>query len=454
MQIQARHLITALLAVVSFVPTAMGQQTNPVNIRPRSAAAQPGVPTVRITVDKSRVPVDETVVFTLAPASVITSPRFVVTIDFGDGSRSIVSQTEIPHQYRDPGFYTATVSAKSSGSTPPPPPNPKIPDVSLSAMPTTVATESPVTFTARLSYTYPGIKYRFAFGDGSQSEWQDQAQATHAYLTPNRYQAYVEIGVTDNRSFRQVGGSARLPIQVTQTRIGPVDLIVDPTEVAAGGVVTLTAILASQDPALTYRFYFGDGSPPSLWQANRQTTHKYLLAGRYPAYVEVGRNGKGPSLANSVVRQVSVTSTVVTPTPAPGRVTPAPSPVVTPTRSPGPSSPSPGGTSSPGVGGTTNSPDGGSPVRPGPSGLFGSNWWWLLLLALALIATYQAVKMYLASQLTFRPVVDTGVTHFEQGAEPLGINFEMVLSPNVSEGQYGLETDETSFIRSERSSNG
>jgi PKD repeat protein len=484
MQIQACPLIVSLLAVLSYLPAATTatnrfastrsaggvpifhvppkeaatkkisrfpprQQPNTVNIRPRVAAAQQGVPSVQITVDKSRVPVNETVVFTLAPASVVSDARNVVTIDFGDGSRSVTRQTEIVHQYGAPGIYTVKVLVKPPGPGPNPTPDPRVPRVSLTATPTTVEAERPVNFIARLSFPYPNIKYRFSFGDKSQTDWQDDPQTTHEYLSAGTYPAYVDIGVSSKGTVRQMGGSTRQPIQVTQPPIGAVDLVADPTEVAAGGIVTFTALVPSKDPNLTFRFFFGDGSPPSLWQANRQTTHKYLLAGRYPAYVEVGRNGKGPSLANSVVRQVSVTSNVVTPTPTPQRVTP--SPVVTPTRSPGPSSPSPGGTSSPGAGGITNSPDGG-PI--GPLGSTNNWWWWLLLLALALIAAYQAVKMYLASQLTFRPVVDTGVTHFEHGAEPLGINFEMVLSPNVSEGQYGLETDETRFIRSERSSNG
>jgi hypothetical protein len=103
----------------------------------------------------------------------------------------------------------------------------------------------------------------------------------------------------------------------------------------------------------------------------------------------------------------------------------------------------------------TNSADGGATTsnRSGPFGST-SNWWWLILLALALVATHQAWKIYQASKLTFRPVADPGVAHLEHGAEPLGINFEMVLNPNVSEAQYELETDETSFVRSERSSHG
>jgi PKD repeat protein len=494
MQIQACPLIVALLALLSYLPATttatnrvalarsagivpissvvpkeaatrkvakqppLRQQPNTVNIRPRVAAVQSGVPTVQITVDKSRVPVNETVVFTLAPASVVSDARNVVTIDFGDGSRSVTSQTEIGHPYGAPGIYTVTVSVKSSGSSPNPGPDPRVPRVSLTATPTTVAAERPVTFTARLSSSYPNIKYRFFFGDKSQTNWQDVPQTTHEYLSAGTYPAYVDIGVLNSGRVEQKGGSTRQPIQVTQPPVGAVDLIADPTPVEAGRSVNFTARIASRDPNIRYQFFFGDGSPSSGWQNSPQTTHTYPVAGIYPAYVQIGLydNGRISMRAASGPRSINVTPlrqpggpspapSVAAPSPASGK--PTPTPGVTP-------SPSPGGTSSPGGGGTTTSPDAGSPSSNAPLGSTNNWWWWLLLLALALIATYQAVKMYLASQLTFRPVVDTGVTHLEHGAEPLGINFEMVLSPNVSEGQYELETDETRFIRSERSSNG
>ena len=50
---------------------------------------------------------------TVEPASVVTSPRFNVTIDFGDGSRTIIARLR-RHQYAKRGFYTAKVSVKSS----------------------------------------------------------------------------------------------------------------------------------------------------------------------------------------------------------------------------------------------------------------------------------------------------------------------------------------------------
>src|SRR5260370_42012521 len=51
------------------VPITQSPQT--VNVRPRVASAQPGIPAVKATADRSRVPLGELVTFTLTPASVI-----------------------------------------------------------------------------------------------------------------------------------------------------------------------------------------------------------------------------------------------------------------------------------------------------------------------------------------------------------------------------------------------
>ena len=60
----------------------------------------------------------------------------------------------------------------------------------------------------------------------------------------------------------------------------------------------------------------------------------------------------------------------------------------------------------------------------------------------------------MASRLTFRAFTDPGVADIEHTSQPFAIDFEMVLSPNLSEARYELESDEANFIRSERSSNG
>ena len=97
MQIRVRPLTISLLAVVSCCATARAQQPGTVNIRPRVASAQPGVPEVRVTADRHRVRVGAEVTFTLAPASVVRNPRFTVTICFGDGAQQEMRQTRAVH---------------------------------------------------------------------------------------------------------------------------------------------------------------------------------------------------------------------------------------------------------------------------------------------------------------------------------------------------------------------
>jgi PKD repeat protein len=499
MQIQACPLIVALLAFLSYLPATttatsrvasarsaggvpilhvppkeaankkisrlpLRQQPNTVNIRPRVAAAQQGVPTVQITVDKSRVPVNETVVFTLTPGSVVSDARYVVTIDFDDGSpRSVTRQTEIVHQYGAPGIYTVTVSVKSAGSSPNPGPDPRVPRVSLFAAPTTVEAGRPVTFTARLSFSYPDIKYRFVFGDGIQTDWQDKPETTHAYLTANRYQAYVDIGGSTKGAVKQMGGSTRQPIQVTQPPVGAVDLIAEPSPVEAGRSVNFTARIASRDPNTRYRFFFGDSSPSSGWQNSPQTTHTYPVAGIYPAYVQIGLYDNGPisMRAASSPRPISVTPLLQPggPSPAPSVAAPSPAPgTPSPTPSRSASSPSPGDTTSPTPDNTSSSPVSGTTDsnRGFPFGpVDKDNWWkWLLIALIVLVVGYQAAKMILAPRLTVRSYMDSGVSALEQEKEPLELNFQLLLSPNVSEGSYFIESPETDFIRSERRSNG
>ena len=219
MRIPACPLIVTLFAVALYLPTAIGQQPGAVNIRPRVATSQPGVPDVRATVDKHRVPLGKEVTFTLSPASVVMNSRYAVTIYFGDGTQQRTRQTQIVHCYCASGNYTYSVLVKSSGPpptpTPTPSPSPLVPGVKLAAQPTSVTTTQTVNFAAQLSHSYPNIKYRFEFGDGSQTGWQERPQATHTYRSPDTYYTYVDIGAANYGSVKQVGGSERKPIQVT-----------------------------------------------------------------------------------------------------------------------------------------------------------------------------------------------------------------------------------------------
>jgi hypothetical protein len=183
----------------------------------------------------------------------------------------------------------------------------------------------PVTFTAQIAYGYPDLKYRFVFGDKSQTEWQDKPETTHAYPVVGTYLAYVDIGVTSDGVVRQMGGSIRQQIQVLQPILGAVDLVANPTTVEVGQPVTFEASVGSKDPNMKYRFVFGDNSPPSGWQDSAQASHAYASADTYLAYVDVGimNNGLVKRAGGSAGQSIRV----VRPSPVTVNLSANPSPI-------------------------------------------------------------------------------------------------------------------------------
>jgi hypothetical protein len=146
-----------------------------------------------------------------------------------------------------------------------------------------------VSFSAQLSQRYQNLKYRFVFGDGSDTGWQDEARATHSYRTANSFKAYVDIGVFSNGSVKQAGGSARESIKVTEpprpATVG-VRLSATPASIESGKPVAFTARASVRSPNAKYRFDFGDKSV-TAWQENPSATHRYRVAGKYSARVEL-----------------------------------------------------------------------------------------------------------------------------------------------------------------------
>jgi hypothetical protein len=290
-------------------------QEGTVNIQTTAGTPLRGVSAVGVTVDRSRVRVGDTVRFTLNPASLVTNPLYKVTIHFGDGTRIQTNRTEIVHRYRANGNYKVFASVVAAErvvgdagrSVPLPVPRAlPVPRVSLSSAPATAVAGRPVTFSAQLSSSYPNLKYRFAFGDTNQTGWQDSSQTTHTYPDAGTYQAYVDIAAVESGAMKQLGGSVRKPIQVTNAPLGPVELVASPMFAEVGQLVTFSTRVVSSDPNLRYRFAFGDG-PLRGWQSSPQTSHEYSSAGNYPAYVEIGvANNQGIRLVGSAPRAVHV----------------------------------------------------------------------------------------------------------------------------------------------------
>ena len=546
---------------------SLRQSPQSVNVRPRVAAPQPGIPIVKATADRRRVPLGELVTFTLTPASVVSDSRYTVTIYFGDRQHEQVWQPEVDHLYSTPGTFTYSILVKS---VPPKAPL-AVPTVELSATPTSVETGALVNFKANPSHAYPNLKYRFVFADGAPTDWQDDPATNHRYRQSGTYRPYVDIGSGNPGSIKQLDGSLRRKIIVSSPRPGPIaveltadrftipartevnflartdsldpsvryrfvfgdgsgpapwqpsprakhfypsagsypayvevsvlnpsaqqarsrtlsievapaprppadsiDLFVSPRSIPEGFPVYFRAISDSRKPNARYRFNFGDGSPPGSWQATPETVHVYVLAGTYRTFVEVSR--ANDPIAASGMKQITVTHFIgptgsATPTPTPsappspaGTATPSNSPVpspspnasVTPFASPNTSptippttSTSPSPTVSPSV---SPSP---SPAPPPDSGPWDDWWKYLpLVAALVLFGGYQGWKYFYAPRPTLETRPDPGAAAVGTEGGPLGINFQMELDPNVTDGQFSVDTTEGSLIKSERKSDG
>jgi PKD domain len=407
MYLLSRLLIVALAVIavlIAVLPGVIGQQPGTVSIRRGVTSSQPGVPEVHAKADRNRVPLGDEVTFTLAPASVVTDSRVTVTIYFGDGAKAEVHQTEIVHLYRAVGTYTYAILVKAKASPPAPKPSePQIPNVKLIASPNPVPAKNPVTFTAQLSHSYPNLQYRFAFADGSQTDWQKGTQTSHEYAGPQTYLAYVDIGEGGTGAVKRIGGSPRQPIQVTPSR----------------SVVTL----------------------PSPSPTPRRSPAR-------PTPTPEPRGSASPSPSNA------------TPSPTPiSSVSPNASPSATATAS---FSPTPDQSLSP-DGGLTNSNSASPETRPtstvsrttnleDPSGLW-DDWWKYLLLLLLLILAYQAAKIFLSPHPEFVPNIDPGDSHVAAG-KPVSIDYQVALDPNVAGGQSRIETGADGLIKSERGSDG
>ena len=552
MLIPPRLLKVSLLAVVLCFPAALGQQSGPVNIRQRVVVPAAGLPTVNVTVDRNRIPVNDEVTFTLSPAGVIANRDYKIILQFGDGAQTQTHATQVIHRYRAPGNYKYSISIAADQSRVKPP---QIPKVTLSAAPAAVSIDQPVVFNAQLSEKYPNIEYRFAFADGSQTSWQKDPQTKHQYASPRTYLAYVDIGEAVGQSVRRIGGSERTAIKVSQSgssQMPTVRLAAKPVKIKTRQFVSFTAKVVSNDTDVKYRFIFGDQTPATNWQVKSATRHRYLApgnysarvdvrvvnkqagvqkvsssplsievktaaeqpivrltatpasigehvpvffranldsrnediryrfnfgdgseatawtdkafethayarAGRYSPYVEIGRFTTGPidAIASSA-RSVTVTAFLrpddATPTPTPA-ATPTPnlSSPLTVTTTPASNTPSPSrgtvnsNTGSPETLRTETTPDQKNDPPPSP-------WWPYFLIPLALYAAYRILKALAAPRPTFHPRLDKGVS--EVGVEkPLTIDFQVQLNPDISAGEYGIKSNEASFIRSERKSN-
>lgn len=474
MHFQPRFLVVILITVFLRLPVGGQQPTPTVNLRPRATVADPNVPSVRITADQQRVPLGTQVNFSLSPLSIIGDRRYVVTLYFGDGQQQVMRQAATTHLYQAVGTYTYSVAVKRAAAD--------VPRVDLNASPLPAQTGQAVRFIAQTSGPYPNLQYRFDYGDGAQSKWQISPVAEHTYALAGNYSAYVDIG----NGTQRIGGSLRKQIPVTSTARS-VTLNATPLRAQAKRPVTFTAKVSPNLVNATYQFTFGDGQPP-VSQTSPQVQHIYRNSGSYRASVQVSQNGGSPnSTAKSdpVVLNVQPAATTnpttpqtptsrATPTPPPS-ATPAPSPSASPFGSPSPNSSPTSGSPTPNTAGpiSSTSPSNPSTSLSNPSasvsnpsnspsnasadsanqnngGVTSIRWWYWLLAGALLLLLFKATGYLFAAKPTFTAYSDPGVAAIGNQKGLLPLDFQLLLNPNVSAGDYSVTSDTALVTNSEK----
>lgn len=419
-KISIRLLIIGLLAIVSGCPTAIGQQPGAVNIRPRVTASQPGIPNAQVTVDRNRVPLGDEVTFTIAreSESVVKNPRFTVWLYLGDDSLpKKMGLAPITYVYRKPGTYTYRVRVEKS----------PLPNVQLIANPTMLATNSAVNFAAQLSRNYPNIQYRFVFGDGAQTDWQDAPQAAHTYAAAGTYRALVDIGERNGGLTTRFGGSPRQPIEVTNPAPrGNSNTNLPPRGNTNNNFPRRGNTNNNQPPR-------GNANTNQLPRGNTNNNQSPL--GNTNTNQATNTNTTTPANTNDNTTSTNANSNSNSAPPSNNGTTPTNSNANT-------------------IETSTNANT--SPSTPCVGdGCEGSwPWWLLLLIALLLILlAYKTATFFLLPRPKFVPHVDSGNSRVAPG-KPLAIDLQLDLDPDVTGGQYGLDTGGASLIKSERGSNG
>ncbi len=453
-----------ILATSSFTQQPASQDPA-VNIQTGGGRSNDGNAVI-VSVDRTRVRVGELVVFTLTPAAVVLNPRYAVTVDFGDGNRRQVRSTQVRYRYAATGHYK--VYASVVGSERYSDPDPKdpvgigVPRVTLIVDPSRTTAGQSVNFRAQLSSSYPNLRYRFSFGDGSSTEWQTSADARHTFQSVGTYAAFVDIG-SGVGSIKPLGGSVRQKVSVTALPLGPVGLVANPSSVATGIPVTLTARVASTDPSVRYRFGFGDRTPAGVWQSSSQTTHAYSTAGNFAPYVEIGLASNGsPTPVASARTSIQITKAAVGPEGPGGNKTNSKGSGGDDSSNSGSSQSSTGSRSSPSpassplTGGASSTPsraEDGSLVLDDRQRNARSNWWWLVLALLLLPIGYWLWKWVVGPSAIVAVHPDLGKAEVGAGATGFSIDSEILLRPDVSNAKYDVAMTEP-VVKNLRRENG
>jgi len=197
------------------------------------------------------------------------------------------------YEFKNTGTFTVKVLAKSN-------PNQEINNPTLTDSITIIVRKvelfinPPEVFTGdkvsiKLGYKLPEnyVKYRFYFGDNSQSEWLNESITNHAYEHNGSYRVYAEIGKFDGATLYDKIQSDIKRIKVNIKPSFNVSLsAISYATVDQNITFTATPITNVPDQNFRFQFDFGDGTPEII-KSSRQIKHSYRNTGTYYARVRL-----------------------------------------------------------------------------------------------------------------------------------------------------------------------
>ena len=267
--------------------------------------------------------------FRLEPEGLVAKSHYTYEVDYGDGAKETIARNAqfVQHRYKSDGQYRVSVNVLPVAGVPPSAVpidsiTVQVVRMRLSVTPSETEVGVPVWLKATSVSKDRNLRYRFSYGDGKQSSWQDSDEIRHVYSVAGNYTGTAEIAFADTPDPLD-----SVPSQViTVAAVAPssVRFFANPTTVKADKPVTFTARFNAKGRQIQYRFVYGDGKE-SDWQDAPEQTHSYegkSTDQTYSSYVKVGflMDGQLYPLVNSDTRTVQVAavqtpSSPTTPTP-------------------------------------------------------------------------------------------------------------------------------------------
>ena len=231
---------------------------------------------------------------------------------WGDGEYSDSEFPETDHAYSSSGTYAVHVLAKGTVNgrnfagqsneisvavlSPPPPPPPRVESkATLKADRRQARVGDPVRFTASLTPQSPSVQYHFVFGDGNQQDSQTN-QVVYSYARAGGFRPWVTISI-DGRETAVT--SPAIPLSVSKVQPSPSrpDLNVEvlSKDLLSGRDILLKASLDPPHHTVSYRFDWGDGSPPSRAGVSGVASHRYAQKGHYPVLISASTEETYPA---------------------------------------------------------------------------------------------------------------------------------------------------------------